>query len=334
MAELVFGATGLLVFVVTLLVGRPKRRPAGAPALPSAVPPAATLREGLGNTRQSLWQRLKSAWERPADARLGGLEEALIAADVGIPATHELLRDLGREPIGNSVADLRRTLRGRMIELVTDDRPAAALGSPHVIVDIGVNGVGKTTTIAKMARYHTAQGRKVLLVAADTFRAAAADQLAHWADRLNIDCVRQASGSDPSAVTFDGMQAALARNVDVVIVDTAGRLHVKANLIAELEKLVRTIQRAIPDAPHEILLTIDATTGQNAIAQAQTFKQSLPLSGIILTKLDGTAKGGVVFAIRNALGLPIQYVGFGEQPEDFARFSPTEFVDAVLPESD
>jgi fused signal recognition particle receptor len=199
-----------------------------------------------------------------------------------------------------------------------------------VIVVVGVNGVGKTTTIGKLAHHFRQQGRSVVLVAGDTFRAAAIEQLTAWAERVGADIVKHQHGADPSAVTFDGVQAAIARKADVVIVDTAGRLHVKANLMEEVRKIARTTAKLLPDAPHQVLLVIDATSGQNAIAQARIFNETLGITGVVLTKLDGTAKGGVALAIRGELGLPIRYVGLGEQPDDLAPFDAEAFANALF----
>jgi len=197
-------------------------------------------------------------------------------------------------------------------------------------VVVGVNGVGKTTTIGKLAHRFATQGRRTLLVAADTFRAAAVEQLSRWAERVGADIVKHQQGADPSAVVFDGMKAARARGVDVAIVDTAGRLHVKVNLMEELKKIVRTIGRHIEGAPHEVLLVLDATTGQNALTQARVFHEAAPLTGVVLAKLDGTARGGVALAVRKELGVPIRWVGLGEGPEDLVPFDPDRFVDALL----
>ncbi|MDG1399324.1 MAG: signal recognition particle-docking protein FtsY, partial [Candidatus Binatia bacterium] len=202
---------------------------------------------------------------------------------------------------------------------------------PWVQLVVGVNGVGKTTSIGKLAARHAAAGRKVLLVAGDTFRAAAADQLAVWAERTGAEIVRQDLGADPSSVAFDGMKAAEARNVDVVLVDTAGRLHTKVNLMEELRKVSRILGRVVPDAPHEVLLVLDATTGQNALAQARAFAEIVPITGVILTKLDGSARGGMTIAVRHELGAPVRYVGLGEGAEDLQNFVPEAFVDGLLP---
>jgi fused signal recognition particle receptor len=266
------------------------------------------------------------------DERLAAVEEVLLKADVGVRTTGLLLEKLRPRLVAGQGAD-------SAIDLVAEDM-LAILGSPaagglrarpYVVLVSGVNGVGKTTSVAKLANYYKRQGLQVLLVAADTFRAAAAAQLANWANRLEVDCVRHdEDGADPSAVVYDGMQAARSRGADVVIVDTAGRLHVKANLVAELQKIARTIGRQIEGAPHESLLVIDATTGQNASNQARAFAEALPLTGILLTKLDGTAKGGSVFAVQSELGLPIRYVGFGEGIDDLAEFDPRSFVAGLL----
>jgi fused signal recognition particle receptor len=291
------------------------------------------LRQSLTKTRQGFLARLQSAWGSGKDleARLAELEEALITADIGVKATHALLAKLrpraGELPDADS---LRRALSDDMRAVLADGEPPAPAEKPYVILVAGVNGVGKTTTIGKLAHRYRQAGKTVLLVAADTFRAAAIEQIEHWANRVGADCVRHQSGSDPAAVAHDGVSAAVARGVDVVIVDTAGRLHVKQHLIEELKKVVRVIGRQLPGAPHEVLLVIDATTGQNAISQARVFFEALNVTGIVLTKLDGTAKGGAIFAVRSELGVPIRYIGLGESPDDLAPFDPDAFVDALL----
>jgi fused signal recognition particle receptor len=319
---------------VAALLRRRKRGP-GAPAKPQEAPAApVTLQESLTRARQGLLARLRDAWTVGADAeqRLARLEEVLIAADVGVKATRELIAKL--RPRARELGDpdtLRDTLKEHMRAILRDGGPAQRPETwPRVIVVAGVNGVGKTTTIGKLAHRYRLEGKKVLLAAADTFRAAAGEQLELWAERVGAACVRHQSGSDPSAVAFDGIKAAVARGIDVVIVDTAGRLHVKTHLMEELKKVVRVIGRQIEGAPHEILLVIDATTGQNAMNQARVFCEALPVTGIILAKLDGTAKGGAVFAVRSELGVPIRYVGLGERPGDLAPFDADVFVDALL----
>ena len=325
-------ALGALVF---LLIRRRRRRAGEAAGLSDTAPaqPAPTLRESLTKTRQGLLGRLQGAWGATKDneARIAELEEVLLTADVGLKVTQVLLTKL--RPRSRELSDLealRRALRDEMEAILANGGQPAPDAKPHVILVAGVNGVGKTTTIGKLAHWYRRAGRKVLLVAADTFRAAASEQLQRWAERVGVGCVHHQSGADPSAVAFDGIKAAVARDVDVVIVDTAGRLHVKLHLIEELKKIVRVIGRELPGAPHEALLVIDATTGQNAINQARVFCEALPLTGIVLTKLDGTAKGGAVLAIRNELGIPIRYIGFGESLEALAPFDAGAFVDALL----
>ena len=265
------------------------------------------------------------------DAVLSELEEVLIAADVGM-RTAAVLLDRVRQRVGRSgdPAEVRRALREEMVAMLDAPPPPAPTARPWVVLITGVNGVGKTTTIGKLAARHAEAGRRALLVAADTFRAAAIEQLAVWAERTGAVLVRQAPGADPSAVAFDGMKAAVARAIDVVLVDTAGRLHTRTNLMAELGKVRRVIAREMPGAPHETLLVLDATTGQNAIAQARSFLEAADVTGIVLTKLDGTARGGIVLAVRYELGLPIHYVGVGEAVEDLRPFVASEFVDALF----
>jgi fused signal recognition particle receptor len=329
-------AAGAVVFVAALLLTarliRRRRGKAGAGAVVRS--PRDVLRDGLAGTRRGFLANLQQAWTggRDAEARLAALQEVLIAADVGVATTQRLLDGLpGRLRELPDAEALRTALREEMrTALGSPDRPAAGATPPHVIVVAGVNGVGKTTTIGKLAYRYRQEGRNVLLVAADTFRAAAAEQLERWAQRVGASCVRHQAGSDPSAVAFDGMKAAVARGVDVVIVDTAGRLHVKTNLMEELKKIVRVIARQVDGAPHEVLLVIDATTGQNAINQGRVFSEALPLTGLVLTKLDGTAKGGAVFAVRTELGVPISFIGIGEQLQDLAPFDADAYVDALL----
>jgi len=312
---------------------RPLAPPAPAPTMATVPSVDAALRVSLASTRRGLLERLQGAWAsgRDVDGRLAALEEVLLTADVGVKTTRELLATL--RPRARELADapaLRAALRDDMVAVLACERRASCTGQPHVVLVAGVNGVGKTTTIGKLARFYARSGKTVLLVAADTFRAAAAEQLGRWAERVGVPCVRHQAGADPSAVAFDGLKAGVARGVDVVIVDTAGRLHVKTHLIEELKKIVRVVGRQVEGAPHEVLLVIDATTGQNAIAQARVFSEALPLTGVVLTKLDGTAKGGSVLAIPSELGIPIEYVGFGEGVDDLAPFDAAGFVDALL----
>ncbi len=263
------------------------------------------------------------------------LEYALITADIGSKTTAEILERIrervARHLVGDA-AELKGLIRQYLLEVLeATERPLPQVAEPPaVIMVVGVNGAGKTTSIGKLTRRLQSEGRSVLLCAADTFRAAAIEQLEVWAQRTGVDLIRQQPGSDPSAVMFDALQAGKARKIDYVIVDTAGRLHTKENLMAELQKMRRTAARVIPGAPHEVLLVIEATTGQNGLEQARKFTESSEVTGIILTKLDGTAKGGVVVAISRELGLPIRYVGVGEQLDDLLPFEPANFVASLF----
>jgi fused signal recognition particle receptor len=336
-------ATIAAAFVVGLIVAyfapppRAVRRAAGeAPPADTTARPTSWL-SGLEKTRGSLARRLLESLSGGGDgAALAEVEETLLASDVGAVATARLLQRWRRE-LGSakSPAEVRDVVRSGVAALLADGAPSHQPGSgPLVILVVGVNGVGKTTTIGKLAHRYRKEGKKVLLVAADTFRAAAIEQLTLWAERVGADLVKHQHGSDPSAVVFDGVKAALARHADVVIVDTAGRLHVKENLMEEVKKISRAAARHIADAPHEVLLVIDATTGQNALNQARIFNEALGLTGVVLTKLDGTAKGGVALALRAELGLPLRYVGLGEKPEDLAVFDAEEFAAALFAEAD
>ncbi|HED24845.1 MAG TPA: signal recognition particle-docking protein FtsY [Firmicutes bacterium] len=262
------------------------------------------------------------------------LEEVLIAGDVGINSSLQIVADLreSARTLGlKERREVKNLLKERLIEILNPgDALPFAENRPHVILLVGVNGSGKTTTAAKLANYHKKQGKKVMLVAGDTFRAAAIEQLEIWAERAGANLIKQQAGSDPAALYFDAVNAARARNTDVVIGDTAGRLHSKYNLMEELKKIYRVIGRHHPGAPHEIYLVIDATTGQNAIAQARHFNQALPLTGIILTKLDGTARGGIVVGIQDELKIPVLFIGLGEKIEDLVHFDPEAFIGALL----
>lgn len=296
------------------------------------------LKQGLSKTSESLVGRIDTLLlgKKEIDAdTLDGIEEILITADLGVATTVELVRglekSLGRNELKDAAAlriALKQEILARMepyaVPLDTD------LHALFVILVVGVNGVGKTTTIGKLASKFTQNGKKVLIAAADTFRAAAADQLAIWADRAGVDLVRHKDGGDPSAVVFDACKAAVARNADVLIIDTAGRLHTKVNLMEELKKILRIIGREIPGAPHETLLVLDASTGQNAISQAKLFREAAAVTGIALTKLDGSAKGGVIIAVCNELKMPLRYIGVGESVEDLRDFVPQDFVDALF----
>jgi len=262
------------------------------------------------------------------------LEEALILADVGVETAMdaiEQLREITRERALRGADDLRAALGEILTEIAATSDTAMVLETkPSVILVIGVNGVGKTTTIGKLAMRYAKEGKKVLLAAADTFRAAAADQLAIWAERAGAQIVRHEAGSDPASVVFDALQAAKARGVDIIIVDTAGRLHNKANLMQELSKISRIIDRELPDASRETLLVLDATTGQNGLQQARGFEEGTGLTGLVLTKLDGTARGGIVLAIAKELQVPVKFIGVGEQADDLLPFEPEMFVQALL----
>ena len=301
------------------------------------------LKQAVSSTKSQLVERLDQVTEgRQATdpALLDDLEATLIMADLGVDTSSDILTGLREQTRRGTLKDARE-IRGAVEQEIlrilenpqsgsrrVTARPAA--GQPEVVLVVGVNGVGKTTSIAKLARYYKDQERKPVLVAADTFRAAAIEQLDIWAARLEMEIVKQKAGADPSAVLFDGLKAARSGGFDPVIVDTAGRLHTKHNLMAELNKMCRIASREVPGAPHQVLLVIDATTGQNGLAQARQFTEHAGATGIILTKLDGTAKGGVVVAITRELGLPIQFVGIGERIDDLVPFSPREFVTSLF----
>lgn len=298
------------------------------------------LKAGLAKTRTLLGQRLSLLRvSRPGEHRefLDELEELLIQADVGLEASGAVRADLDEYLRSHRDADweaVLRVVRGRLVGIISpvavDQAPSSA-DRPYVVLVVGVNGGGKTTTIAKLARLHVRAGRRVVLGAADTFRAAAADQLAAWAERTGADLLAQRPGADPASVAYDAVAAAKARGHDVVILDTAGRLHTKVNLMEELAKVKRVVAKAHPGAPHEVLLVIDATQGQNAVTQAREFHKALGVTGVVVAKLDGTAKGGVVVPLARELGLPVRWLGVGEGMDDLEPFVPGAFVDALLP---
>jgi fused signal recognition particle receptor len=296
------------------------------------------LKQGIQKTRAGLVNAIEDAVQGKKEIDPSVLEElefALLGSDVGFPATSEILERIRQRVDRKLVSDaseLRALIREHLLEtLQASERPMnRAATPPTVVLMVGVNGVGKTTTIGKLARLLSGEGKRVLLCAADTFRAAAIEQLEVWGQRTGTEVIRQGQGSDPSAVLFDALQSAKARGFDYVIVDTAGRLHNKANLMAELEKMRRTAERVIPGAPHEVLLVMDATTGQNGLEQARKFTEASGVTGIVLTKLDGTAKGGVVVAIARELGLPVRYVGVGEQADDLLAFDPERFIASLF----
>jgi fused signal recognition particle receptor len=296
------------------------------------------LKSGIQKTRSGLMEKLEDAVSGRKEINADVLEEveyALITADIGANTTAEILERIRqrveRHQLGD-LAEIKSLIREHLLEILeATERPLPQVAQPPaVIFVVGVNGAGKTTSIGKLTRRLQAEGRSVLLCAADTFRAAAIEQLEVWAQRTGAELIKQQTGADPSAVAFDAVQAAKARKVDYVIIDTAGRLHTKTNLMAELEKMRRTVSRVIPEAPHEVLLVIEATTGQNGLEQARKFTETSAVTGIILTKLDGTAKGGVVVAISRELNLPIRYVGVGEQLDDLLPFDPAQFVSSLF----
>ena len=297
------------------------------------------MKEAVTRTRENLSERLDDvvSFHKEIDrSTLDDLEATLIGADLGTTTTHEVLEKLREKADRKQIKDgneLKRLLKEELLAILTQAGSPAVQkveGEPEVILVVWVNGTGKTTTIGKLANVLHSDGKSVLLCAADTFRAAAIEQLEIWGMRTGTEVIKTRPGGDPAAVLFDALQAAKARQADYVIVDTAGRLHTKANLMAELEKMRRTAQRIVPGAPHETLLIMDATTGQNGLQQARLFTQSSGVTGIVLTKLDGTAKGGVVVAITRELGLPVRYVGVGEKAGDLLPFDPQAFVDSLF----
>ena len=292
------------------------------------------LKNGLFKSRNSFFGKIKSIFTRGIDEdTLEELEEMLICADVGYEATEEILDKLREYTKENKIKDpdeATEALKAILLEMLGETAPLKLETTPSVILIIGVNGVGKTTSIAKIANVLKQQGKRVILAAADTFRAGAIEQLGVWAERVGVELIRQNEGSDPAAVVYDAAQAAKKRSADVLIVDTAGRLHNKKNLMNELAKINRVIDRELPDADRETLLVLDSTTGQNAVNQAVEFKNAAEITGLVLTKLDGTAKGGIIFSIKDKLNLPVRYIGVGEGVDDLQPFDPKEYVDALL----
>jgi len=296
------------------------------------------LKEGLSKTHQGMASKidqLLSGKRKIDDQLLEELEEILITSDIGVKTTQKLLDKVIEKVKRKELEDadhLKKTLQEEMFLILRQqEKPLdPATPRPFVIMVIGVNGTGKTTTISKMAQKFKGQGKSVLLVAGDTFRAAAIEQLEIWGQRVGCEVIKHQSGSDPSAVVFDALKAGKARGAEIIIVDTAGRLHTKVNLMEELKKVKRVMAREIPNSPHEILLVLDATTGQNAISQAKMFDKELGVTGIVLTKLDGTAKGGILIGISDELGIPIRYIGIGEKADDLREFSARDFVDAIF----
>ncbi|MBS1232994.1 MAG: signal recognition particle-docking protein FtsY [Nitrospirae bacterium] len=294
------------------------------------------LKESLTKTRKSFVEKVESIFtgRKIDETTLEELEEILIMSDVGTRAASEIMtviREKARQGEARDVESVRELLKKEMAEMLGAPHPLAVSDAkPFVILGVGVNGVGKTTTIGKLASRLRSQGFSVMLAAGDTFRAAGIEQLEIWSQRAGTQFVKHQKGSDPAAVAFDAVVAAQSRNIDVVIIDTAGRLHTKSNLMEELKKVRRSIDKAMPGAPHEILLVVDATTGQNALRQAELFNEAVGITGIALTKLDGTAKGGIIFAVKKGLGIPVRLIGIGEGIEDLRDFDPKEFVEALF----
>lgn len=295
------------------------------------------LKDSLNKTRRGLVEKIEgiiSSRKAIDETLFEELEEALIEADVGGDTALELIEALREEVKRKKVVDPNqlRSLLKEQIRAMLDDGTVCSNedGSLRVIMVVGVNGTGKTTTIGKLAHYYKSRGQKVVLGAADTFRAAAIDQLEIWGRRVGADVIKHREGADPAAVAYDSLQAAKARGAGVLIIDTAGRLHTKKNLMEELKKIKRVLERELPGAPHEVLLVLDATTGQNAVVQAEIFKDAVGVTGVVLTKLDGTAKGGVIVAVKKLLGVPVRYIGIGEDVEDLRPFDAAEFVEALF----
>lgn len=301
-----------------------------------------TLDQGLEKTKQGFFERISKVIIGKTsvdDEVFDQLEEALIGADVGVDTTLAIIEQIQERVKKDkylSTSELNHILQEEIAKLLVD-APVDQLGfvppankKPYVILVVGVNGVGKTTTIGKLAHHYKVAGNEVILGAADTFRAAAVDQLTIWSERVGVNIVKQNMGSDPSAVAFDTIQSAIAKNADVVLIDTAGRLHNKAHLMDELNKIKRVIQKQLPDAPHEVLLVLDGSTGQNALEQAKQFMAVTNVNALAITKLDGTAKGGVVLAIAHQCKIPVKYIGVGEQINDLLLFDKTEFVDSLF----
>lgn len=297
------------------------------------------LKDGLTKSRETWAQKIGSIFQNREwdEQSLEEMEENLLSADVGVKATQKLMETLrGLTPSGSEdlARDMSSQLQQAMVKLLQDSAAAPRLEAlsvrPWVVLFLGVNGVGKTTTIGKLAAQYKADGKKVLLVAGDTFRAAAVEQLEAWGRRAGVELIKHRAGADPSAVVYDGMQAAKSRGMDVLLIDTAGRLHTKVHLLEELKKIRRVIAREQPGAPHETLLVLDATTGQNGLQQAKIFKEATEIDGIVLTKLDGTAKGGVIISIQEELGVSVRYIGVGEDVEDLQPFEAERFVEALF----
>jgi len=294
------------------------------------------LKSGLSKTRKILTTDIDELFlgkKIVDDDMIEDLEELLITSDMGVQTTMDIMERIsGKRSRIAGAGELKRVLKEEILayfEALPEPVPDAA-AKPHVVMVVGVNGVGKTTTIGKLAAHESGKGRKVLIAAADTFRAAAIEQISIWAERAEAEIVRHKDNADPAAVAYDGIEAAISRSADTVYVDTAGRLHTKVNLMEEIKKIQRTLAKRLPEAPHEVLLVLDATTGQNALSQAKMFNEALGITGIALTKLDGTAKGGIVVSICSELNIPLKYIGVGEGVEDLQPFDPKQFVEALF----
>ena len=294
------------------------------------------LKEGLFKTKNAIVGKIDNLFKsfRKVDEDLfDELEELLISADVGVSTTEEILDELREFVIDNKIKDVdevKAALFNIMKELIGEHEPLNLSTKPAVVLIVGVNGVGKTTSIGKISKELKSQGKKVVVAAADTFRAAAAEQLSVWCDRAGVDIIKQGAGADPASVVFDAINAVKSRGADVLLIDTAGRLHNKKNLMDELAKIDRVISRELPDSARETLLVLDATTGQNAVMQAKEFKEAAKLTGLILTKLDGTAKGGIILSIKRELGIPVKFIGVGEQIDDMKPFDSKDFTSALF----
>jgi len=292
------------------------------------------LKNRLSKTRQNLsggFEKILAGKKKLDEDALDQLEELLITSDIGVQTTMALMEKIADAKVAD-VGEVKQILKEELLSILKTPSPVqkASKSTPHVILVVGVNGVGKTTTIGKIAASLNASGKKVLIAAADTFRAAAVEQLMIWAQKAGAEFVKHKENADPAAVAFDAVAAAKARGCDIVLIDTAGRLHTKVNLMEELKKIKRTVAKQIQGAPHEIMLVLDATTGQNALSQARLFNEALTITGLVLTKLDGTAKGGIVIAICSSLNIPLQYIGIGEKVEDLRPFDAEQFIDALF----
>ena len=294
------------------------------------------VKAGLEKTKNNFVKKVETiviGYAEIDDDFLDDLEATMLTGDLGPKTTTYLMKEIRRgvtEGIINNTNEVMPFMEERITEMLGAQEEVLELHKPEVVLVVGVNGVGKTTTIAKLAHYYAEQGKKVIIAAGDTFRAAASEQLSIWADRVGVSIVKHKEGADPAAVVFDACASALAKEADLVIVDTAGRLHTKVNLMEELKKIGRVADKQIPGAPHQTLLVLDGTTGQNAVSQAKLFGEAVPVTGIVVTKLDGTAKGGVVISIKEELGVPVRWIGVGEQMDDLRPFNAKEFANALF----